>query len=169
MKFHIALLSVLLAAAVVLAACTRQPAAEPEPVSFDPAVQRQIAEDSLSFLQTHVEDRASFSQITDAFEQLCASGAADELILFEAGTFAVNGERLFTVSLARQIPDGEDEYYQIRVELSFLPDADNSAIEEVKWLDPVDGDDFSAVRESAAYAYAESHGAIGVDFLIDET
>ena len=143
MKPYIIILAVIVTAAAVLTACGRKSAPEEaEPISFDAAMQRQIAEDSLAFLKTHVSNRASFSEITDVFETLCAEPTADEIILFEAGTFAVEGERLFTMSLARQIPDGEDEYYQIRAELSFQPDADNSAISEALWLDFANGDDF---------------------------
>ena len=171
MKPYLMIFAVIAAAAVVLTACAQKPAAptETEPASYDAAVQRQIAEDSLAFIQTHVSDVASFSEITDAFEQLCAEPTADELILFEAGMYAFNSEGAFTVSLARQIPDGDDEFYQIRAELSFAPNADNRDIEETKWLDLANGDDFSAVRQSAAFAYAETHGAINVDFRIDET
>ena len=170
MKPYLMIFAVVAAAAVMLTACAQKPAApETEPATYDAAVQKQIAEDSLAFLQTHLTNRASFSEITDVFETLCEEPTADEIVLFEAGTFAVEGERLFTVSLARQIPDGEDEFYQIRAELSFLPDADNSAIEEALWLDPANGDDFSAVRDSDAFAYAEAHGAISVSFRIDET
>ena len=168
--YLIILLAVIVAMVAVLTACVRKPASsETEPASYDAAVQRQIAEDSLAFIQTHVSDLASFGEITDVFEQLCAEPTADELVQFEAGTFTLGEEPMFTVSLARQIPNGDDEFFQICAELSFKPDADNRDVEEIIWLDLANGDDFSAVRESAAFAYAETHGAINVDFRIDET
>ncbi len=155
---------------VVRAACVRKPAQTPEgSVTFDAAVQRQIADDSLAFLKTRIGDSASFSEITDAFAELCAEPTADEEILFEAGTYSFTGKPMFTVSLARQIPDGADEFSQIRAELSFRPDTKNAGIEELKWLDPTDEDALAAVRQSAAFAYAETHTAVSVDLRIDET
>lgn len=154
----------------VLAACARKPTAETaEEVTYDPAVQRQIADDSLAFLKTRISDSASFSEITDAFAALCTEPTADEELLWEAGTYTFTGEPMFTVSLARQIPDGAGEFYQIRADLSFLPDADNAEIEELKWIDPGDENAFSAVRQSAAFAYAETHTAVSVDLQVDET
>lgn len=164
------LAAIVLFAIVVLAACVRKPKAETaEEITYDSAVQRQIAEDSLAFLQAHIDDSASFGQIMDVFAELCAQPTAGEELLFEAGTYAFTGEPLFTVSLARQIPNGEDEFFQIRAELSFRPDADNAGIEDVIWIDPTDADAFSAVRQSAAFAYADSHTAQSVDVRIDET
>lgn len=155
---------------VVRAACVCKPAAETaEEVTYDPAVQRQIVDDSLAFLKTRIGASASFSEIADAFAELCAEPTADEEILFEAGTYSFTGKPMFTVSLARQIPDGVDEFYQIRAELSFLPDVENADIEELKWLDPTDEDALAAVRQSAAFAYAETHTAVSVDLRIDET
>ncbi len=154
----------------VRAACVRKSAqSTEEATAYDAAAQKQIAENSLAFLQAHIDDSMSFGQITDAFAELCAQPTADEELLFEAGTYAFTGEPMFTVSLARQIPDGVDEYYQIRAELSFRPDADNAGIEDVIWIDPADADAFSAVRQSAAFAYADSHTAQSVDVRIDET
>ena len=162
--------AIVLLVIVVLTACVRKPTVETaEEVTYDPAVQRQIADDSLSFLKTRIADSASFSEITDAFAELCAAPTADDEILFEAGTYTFTGEPMFTVSLARQIPDGADEFYQIRAELSFRPDTENAGIEELKWLDPTDEDALAAVRQSAAFAYAETHTAVSVDLRIDET
>ena len=131
MKPFLIVVGILLLAAV-LAACVRKPAVQIEPAAYDAAVQRQIAEDSLSFLQSRIGDDATFSAIADAFDALCAEPTADEEILFEAGTYKLIrepiGEPRFTVSLARQIPNGEDEFFQIRAELLFLPDADNAQI-----------------------------------------
>ena len=164
------LAAIVLFAIVVLAACVRKPKAETaEEITYDSSVQRQIAEDSLAFLQAHIDDSASFGQIMDVFAELCAQPTAGEELLFEAGTYAFTGEPLFTVSLARQIPNGEDEFFQIRADLSFRPDADNAGIEDVIWIDPTDADAFSAVRQSAAFAYADSHTAQSVDVRIDET
>ena len=154
----------------VRAACVRKSAqSTEEATAYDAAVQKQIAEDSLAFLQAHIDDSASFGQIMDVFAELCAQPTAGEELLFEAGTYAFTGEPMFTVSLARQIPDGVDEYYQIRAELSFLPDAENAGIEELKWIDPTVEDALAAVRRSAAFSYADTHMAVSVDLRIDET
>lgn len=166
---------------VALAACVRRPAvkATAEDVTYDPAVQRQIADDSLAFLQEKIDDSMTFGQVADVFAALCAEPTADEEILFqagtyeeilfEAGTYTFTGKPMFTVSLARQIPDGEDEYYQIRAEFLFRPDADNAGITETMWLDPKDGDAFSAARRSAAFVYADTHTAQSVDLRIDQS
>lgn len=156
---------------VALAACVRRPAvkATAEDVTYDPALQRQIADDSLAFLQEKIDDSMTFGQVADVFAELCAEPTADEEILFEAGTYTFTGKPMFTVSLARQIPDGEDEYYQIRAEYLFRPDADNAGITETMWLDPRDEDAFSAARRSAAFVYADTHTAQSVDLRIDQS
>ena len=156
----------------VLAACTHKPSVTPQtqPDDLDAAVQRQIAEDSLAFLQSNVSDSMSFGQIVDLFEQLCEHPTKDELIVFEAGTYAFIGTDGFTVSLSRQIPNGtDDEFFLIRAELSFAPDAENKAIEDVMWLDLAHGDDFSAVRSSDAFLYADSHTPNHIELRIEET
>ena len=155
----------------VLAACVRRPTVRTpeEPVTLDAAEQRRIAEDSLSFLQSHIDDSMTFGEIADVFAELCAHPTANEEILFEAGTYTFTGKPMFTVSLARQIPDGEDEYYQIRAEFLFRPDADNAGITETMWLDPKDEDAFSAARRSVAFVYADTHTAVSFDLCIDET
>ena len=63
----------------------------------------------------------------------------------------------------------DDEFYLIRAELSFAPDAENNAIEDVIWLDLAHGDDFSAVRRSGAFLYADSHIPDHIELRIEET
>ena len=156
---------------IVLAACIRNPSADAaETVTFDAAAQRQIAEESLDYLQQNITDSMTFGQITDLFEQLCADPTTDELIVFEAGTYPFVGTDAFTVSLARQIPNGiDDEFFLIRAEVSFAPNAENQAIEDLMWLDLAHGDDFSAVRRSDAFLYADSHISNHIELRIDET
>ena len=157
---------------VVFTACMHKPAMQKaaESAAFDTVKQRQIAEVSLAFLQKNMSDSITFGQITDLFEQLCATPTADELILFEAGTYAFTGRETFTVSLVRQIPTGvDDEFFQIRADISFLPDEDNKRIEDVLWLDVANGDDFSAVRRSNAFSYANTHTSSNIEVYITET
>ena len=166
MKVCVILVAAVLAI-LVFAACTRGPSAEP--VVFDATEQRRIAEDSLTFLRAYIGEDTSFGQIVDAFAQLCAEPTEGEEILFEAGTYAFEGEPMFTVSLVRQIPDGEDEFFQIRAVASFLPDDDNRGITETIWIDPADDNAFSEMRRSTVFAYAETHPAESVKLRLDET
>ncbi len=164
------LLAMILLSIVAFAACVRKPAQTQEgSITVDAAVQRQIAEDSLAFLRTRIDNSASFSDITDAFAALCTEPTVGEELLFEACTTTFDGKSMFTVSLARQIPNGEDEFFQIRVELSYPPNKQNEKITETEWINPTAEDAFDAVRQSAAFAYADTHAAVSVDLYISET
>lgn len=136
---------------------------------FDVATQRQIAADSLAFLKTHIDNSASFSAVTDAFAELCAEPTAGETILFEAGANMSDDKKTFTVSLARQIPNGEGAYFRICAELSYHANKKNRKIEETQRIDPAAEDAFAAVRQSAAFAYADARKAASVDLSISET
>ena len=164
-------ISALIAAAAARTACARRRETQTTTGSaaYDAVAQRRIAEECLADLQARIDDASSFAQITDVFAQLCAEPAAEEEILFEAGTFAFGGEPMFTVSLIRQIPNGADEFFQICADVSFRPDAENRGIEESKWFCPTDADAFSAVRQSDAFAYAAAHTAEAVELRLDET
>lgn len=161
---------ILIVALCLIAACGRSPAEQPEQsVTYDAAEQRRIAEDNAAFLNENIKDGMRFSEIADLFEQMCDSSAQDEKVLFEAGTYSFGGEPQFLVQIARQIPDGADEFFQIRVELSFEPNNENAVIQELRWLDPNDKKAFAALRDTDAFRYANTHDALTVNVYVDET
>ena len=165
-------IALVLIALVVLAFCLSKRDARPAEnfETWDADTQRKIAADSEAYLQSHITDSMTFREMTDVFEDMCKTPAQDEMILFEAGTYAFFGKPEFSVSLVRQIPGGEDdEFLQIHLDLYFAPDAENAAILESEWLDVSQKDYLQYVRASDAAAYANSHSPLRVDIHTEET
>ena len=87
----------------------------------------------------------------------------------EAGIDKWTAGKPFTITWTFQEQDEEsDEYYQLKVELEYAPDAENSRILEDDWLNG--NDDFrSAVLGTKAYQWAEGKQAARVSVYISGT
>ena len=51
--------------------------------------------DYIDLLKREISEKASLADIVDAFEKMCSEPIADDMILFETGTFSFTGEPLF--------------------------------------------------------------------------
>ena len=89
--------------------------------------------------------------------------------LNEAGIDKWTAGKPFTITWTFQEQDEEsDEYYQLKVELEYAPDAENSRILEDDWLNG--NDDFrSAVLGTKAYQWAAGKQAARVSVYISGT
>ena len=89
--------------------------------------------------------------------------------LNEAGIYEWTAGKPFTITWTFQEQDEEsDEYYQLKVELEYAPDAENGRILEDDWLNG--NDDFrSAVLGTKAYQWAAGKQAARVSVYISGT
>ena len=111
----------------------------------------------------------SVEQIVDAFEAKNQELKEGESILFEAGTYNFTGENLFYFNLVKQYPNDDEEYIQEHTDILFAPDAENRDLKECVWNFDIEGDIFSYIKNSKAYAYAKQHSYLKVNTYEDET
>ena len=123
-------------------------------------------------LREKLNNDSSLEECVAAFEEMCEdikdelaarqeSGEESwedesDLLFFEVGTFHLTGDG-FSISLSRQYPDGEGEYFQLCMEMIFDPNKENYRLFESTNSDRVKGDFFEHVRASKAYAYGMAH------------
>ena len=100
---------------------------------------------------------------------MCKTPIEQDLLLNEYGVYDFTGEDFFYYDLVRQYPDGEDEYYQLRVSIVFSPDEENRGLEDTLWSDDTDDNFFDYIRKSDGYDYAKNHKLMSIDIRIDQT
>ena len=123
----------------------------------------------LEYLKCNISTNISLDEIINTFEEMCKTPIEEDLLLNEYGVYDFTGENLFYYDLVRQYPDGEDEYYQLRVSIMFCPDVENCALEDTLWSDDSDEDFFNYIRNSEGYAYAKKQIIKSIDIRIDQT
>ncbi len=123
----------------------------------------------LEYLQNNISANNSLDEIINVFEEMCKTPIEDDLLLNEYGVYDFNGEDLFYYDLVRQYPDGEDEYYQLRVSIVFSPDEENRCLEDTLWSDDSDENFFDYIRKSDGYEYVKTHKMKSIDIRIDRT
>ena len=126
--------------------------------------------DYVGMLKQSINEKMSLPDIVDAFERMCSVPIADDMILFETGTFSFHGEPRFYFCLVRQFPiEDDDEYYQIHVEILFLPDSENCKFSGTVWNEDIAENIFDFIRRSDAFAYAKSQPYCEIEIYMDET
>lgn len=125
--------------------------------------------DLLEYLKSNISISNSLDEIINVFEEMCKTPIEEDLLLNEYGVYDFTGENLFYYDLVRQYPDGEDEYYQLRVSIMFCPDVEDCALEDTLWSDDSDEDFFKYIRNSEGYAYAKKQTIKSIDIRIDQT
>ena len=123
----------------------------------------------LEFLKNNISVNNTIDEIINIFEEMCKIPIEQDLLLNEYGVYAFTGEDLFYYDLVRQYPDGEDEYYQLRVSIVFSPDEENRGLEDTLWSDDTDDNFFDYIRKSDGYDYVKNHKLISIDIRIDQT
>ena len=124
----------------------------------------------LDMLKREITEKMSLTEIVDAFERMCSVPIADDMILFETGTFSFHGEPRFYFCLVRQFPiEDDDEYYQIHVDILFLPDSENCKLSGTVWNEDIAENIFDFIRKSDAFAYAKSSPYSKIEIYMDET
>ena len=123
----------------------------------------------LKFLNDNISANNTTDEIIDVFEKMCETPMEDDLLLLEYGVYNFTGENLFYFDLVRQYPDGDGEYYQLRVSLAFTLDKENAKLNDTLWSDAIDENFFNHIRRSLGYEYAKSHQIKSIDIRIDQT
>lgn len=82
-------------------------------------------ESLLGYLKNSISDNSSLEHIVSVFEEMCNMPLKEDMILFETGTYSFTGKPMFNFSLVRQFPNDEEEYYQIHVDVLYIPTEEN--------------------------------------------
>lgn len=123
----------------------------------------------IRFLKDKITDKMPLEDIINVFEQMCGTPLEEDMILFETGTFTFTGKPLFQISLVRQFPNDEDEFYQIHVDILYQPTSENKMFHEATWDEDLGENIFDYIRKSEAFAYAKKKEYIKVEIYMDET
>lgn len=123
----------------------------------------------LRFLKCNICKKNTIDEIISVFEEMCKIPIDDDLLLNEYGVYRFSGEDLFYYDLVRQYPDGEGEYYQLRVSVMFEPDDENRNITDTLWSDDTNENFFDYIRNAEGYEYVKTHNFKSIDIRRDQT
>ena len=126
-------------------------------------------ENLVNFLKNDITEKMSLDDILNVFEKMCSFPINGDMILFETGTFSFTGDPLFLVSLVRQFPNEEEEYFQVHLDILYKPTSDNKVFKEATWNEDLSENIFDYIRSSKAFVYAKSQEYIGTEIYMDET
>ena len=109
-------------------------------------------------------------ELIDIFENMCAISKNPEtdMLLFEVGTFPFTGQQLFYFSLTRQFPNGEDEFFQLHLDVMYKPNSKNAKFFDSYWDNEIEGNFFDFVRTSEAYINVKDDEIFMIDAHMDE-
>lgn len=128
----------------------------------------------LEFLQNGVTDGMKLPELVDVFEKMSEIPVGDwedweDMTLFEAGTFSFTGKPMFMVSLVRQFPNEEDEFYQLHLNVLYQPEEKNTGLSIGEWSQDAEGDFFAYIRETEIYRIMKDELPAEVNIYLDET
>ena len=126
-------------------------------------------ESLLEYLQNRISDKSSLEDIVDVFEKMCNIPIKEDMILFETGTYSFTGEPMFYFSLVRQFPNDEEEYYQIHVDVLYMPTAENKDFEQNIWNDDIEENIFSYIKKTPEFSFCKDKEFSKLEIYLDET
>ena len=126
-------------------------------------------ESLLIYLQNRISDKSSLEDIVNVFEEMCRIPIEEDMILFETGTYSFTGEPMFNFSLVRQFPNCEEEYYQIHVDVLYVPEEENKDFKQSIWNEDIEENIFTYIKKSQEYEYCKGKEFSKVDIYMDET
>ena len=125
---------------------------------------------SLEFLRERITDKMSLEDMVAIFEDLCREPIDDEMILFEVGTFTnVSDKPLFQLSLVRQAPNEDEEFYQVHLDIFYEASQDNQIFSESTWDEDIEENIFDYIRASEVFNYAKEQEYQAVRIYLEET
>jgi len=125
---------------------------------------------SLEFLRERISDKMSLEDMVAIFEDLCREPIDDEMILFEVGTFtSIADKPLFQLSLIRQVPDEDEEYYQVHLDILYEASRENQIFHESTWDEDLEENIFDYIRASEVFNYAKEQEYQAVKMYMDQT
>ena len=125
---------------------------------------------SLEFLRERISDKMSLEDMVAIFEDLCREPIDDEMILFEVGIFtSIADKPLFQLSLIRQVPDEDEEYYQVHLDILYEASRENQIFHESTWDEDLEENIFDYIRASEVFNYAKEQEYQAVKMYMDQT
>ena len=125
---------------------------------------------SLEFLRERITDKMPLEEIVAIFEDLCREPIEDEMVLFETGTFTtISDKPMFQLSLVRQAPNEDEEFYQVHLDIFYEASQDNQIFSESTWDEDLDENIFDYIRNSEVFDYAKEQKYLAVKIYIDQT
>ena len=125
---------------------------------------------SLEFLRERITDKMPLEDMVAIFEDLCREPIDDEMILFETGTFtSISDKPLFQLSLVRQAPNEDEEFYQVHLDIFYEASQDNQIFSEATWDEDIEENIFDYIRASDVFAYAKKQEYLAVNMYLEET
>ena len=125
---------------------------------------------SLEFLRERITDKMPLEDMVAIFEDLCREPIDDEMILFEVGTFtSISDKPLFQLSLVRQVPNEDEEYYQVHLDIFYEACQENEIFHESIWDEDLEENIFDYIRNSEVFDYAKDQEYLSVKMYLEET
>lgn len=125
---------------------------------------------SLEYLKERITDKMPLEDMVEIFEDLCPDPIEDEMILFETGTFtSISDKPLFQISLVRQAPNEDEEFYQVHLDIFYEASQDNQIFSESTWDEDLEENIFDYIRNSEVFAYAKDQEYLAVKMYLEET
>ena len=107
--------------------------------------------------------------MVEIFEYLCSVPIEDEMILFETGTYsAISNKALFQLSLVRQAPNEDEEFYQVHLDIFYEASQDNQIFSEATWDEDIEENIFDYIRASDVFAYAKKQEYLAFNIYLYE-
>lgn len=121
-------------------------------------------------LKEKITDQMSLEDMVNVFEEMCGTPFDEEMILFETRTFTrLSNEPLFQISLVRQVPNDDEEFYQVHLDIFYKLTSENAEFSESIWDEDLDENIFDYIRNSEVFAYAKDKEYLKVKIYLDET
>ena len=125
---------------------------------------------SLEFLRERITNKMPLGEMVAIFEDLCREPIDDEMILFEVGTFtSISDKPLFQLSLVRQVPNEDEEFYQVHLDIFYEACRENQIFSESTWDEDLEENIFDYIRNSEVFAYAKNQEYLAVKIYLEET
>ena len=125
---------------------------------------------SLEFLKDRITDKMPLEDMVEIFEDLCSVPIEDEMILFETGTYsAISNKPLFQLSLVRQAPNEDEEFYQVHLDIFYEASQENQIFSESTWDEDIEENIFDYIRASEVFNYAKEQEYQAVKIYMDQT
>ena len=125
---------------------------------------------SLEFLRERITDKMPLEEMVAIFEELCREPIENEMVLFETGTFtAISDKPMFQLSLVRQVPNEDEEFNQIHLDIFYEASRENQIFSESTWDEDLEENIFDYIRASEVFAYAKEQEYQAVKIYLEET
>ena len=117
-------------------------------------------ESLLGYLQKSISDNSSLEHIVSVFEEMCNMPFKEDMILFETGTYSFTGKPMFNFSLVRQFPNDEEEYYQIHVDVLYIPTEENKDFQRTIWKEDIEDGESVMTAEYRPVEYGKDYDVV---------